>query len=180
MNKIITTFLYSLFGINILAQTYYYDKTKTFTEDGYTYQCDIRESGMITLYKKGDKWIYAPQIVKSTGEIFQYEDDVPDIIETVDNNFIYTCKSIINNAFSYEEKKRVKEDFFIFSMYVNTDSGKIEEVAFEFHQTNPCATIPVSVYRKMEVEMKQKLSFKVTEEGKKLNYILYWTRVAPE
>lgn len=180
--KSFIAFIYlTICALSTLAQTnYYYTQTKTFTEDGYTYQCDVAEYGRVTLYKKGDKWIYAPQIIKSTGEIFQYEDNVPDIAEPVDNMFIYTCKSIISNAFSYEEKQRVKGYRFTFSMYVNTSSGKIDEVSFEFQKTSPFATIPVSVYRKIEVGMKQKLSFKVTEEGKKLNYILYWNRVAPE
>ena len=95
-----------LYNVSLaLAQTNYYTTTKTFNEQGFIYQCDVRESGMVTLYKKGDKWIYTPQIIRSTGEHFIMYDDTPDIIETVNNDFIYTCKSIINKAFSSTEKQ---------------------------------------------------------------------------
>ncbi|MCS2650504.1 DUF5043 domain-containing protein [Bacteroides faecis] len=36
------------------------------------------------------------------------------------------------------------------------------------------------MYRNIELGIKQKLSFKPTTEGKKLNYILYWIDVSPE
>ena len=64
---------------------------------------------MVTLYKKGDKWIYTPQIIRSTGEHFIMYDDTPDIIETVNNDFIYTCKSIINKAFSVQRNNGLKD-----------------------------------------------------------------------
>ena len=170
-----------LYNVSLaLAQTNYYTTTKTFNEQGFIYQCDVRESGMVTLYKKGDKWIYTPQIIRSTGEHFIMYDDTPDIIETVNNDFIYTCKSIINKAFSSTENQRVKGSKFVVSMYINPDTGKIDEVAFEFFSIGSYATIPISVYRNIELGIKQKLSFKPTIEGKKLNYILYWIDVSPE
>lgn len=141
----------------------------------------MRESGIVMLYKKGDKWVHTNTLTyRNTGEIYIMDDDTPDIIEPVDDNFIYTCKSIINNAFSREQKQRVKGTKFIFSMYINPNTGKIDEVAFEFYRIGTYATIPVSVYRYIEGNMKEKLSFKPTEEGKKLNYILYWMEVEPQ
>lgn len=180
--KTFVAFIYfMLCAIYISAQTSYYTQTKTFTENDYTYQCDVRESGIVTLYKKGDKWVHTNTLTyRDTGENYIIDDNTPDVIEPVDNNFINTCKSIINNAFSSEEKQRVKGSKFIFSMYINPTTGKIDEVTFEFYNIGSYATIPVSVYRYMEVNMKQKLSFKPTAEGKKLNYILYWMEVAPQ
>ena len=179
--KTFITFIYLIScTLYLFAQPSYYTQTKTFTENDYIYQCDVRESGMVTLYKKGDKCIYTPQIIRSTGEHFIMYDDTPDIIETVNNDFIYTCKSIINKAFSSTEKQRVKGSKFVLSMYINPDTGKIDEVAFEFFSIGSYATIPISVYRNIELGIKQKLSFKPTTEGKKLNYILYWIDVSPE
>lgn len=100
--KTFITFIYLIScTLYLFAQPSYYTQTKTFTENDYIYQCDVRESGMVTLYKKGDKWIYTPQIIRSTGEHFIMYDDTPDIIETVNNDFIYTCKSI--SLFQYRE-----------------------------------------------------------------------------
>lgn len=47
------TFLFLLLccpGIRLAAQTNYYTETKTFHEDGYTYQCDVNEAAMVSLY----------------------------------------------------------------------------------------------------------------------------------
>lgn len=42
------------------------------------------------------------------------------------------------------------------------------------------ATIPVSVYRKIETDFKNSISFTPTAEGKKLNYIYYWWSHEPQ
>ena len=74
--KTFITFIYLIScTLYLFAQPSYYTQTKTFTENDYIYQCDVRESGMVTLYKKGDKWIYTPQIIRSTGEHFIMYDD---------------------------------------------------------------------------------------------------------
>ena len=91
--KTFITFIYLIScTLYLFAQPSYYTQTKTFTENDYIYQCDVRESGMVTLYKKGDKWIYTPQIIRSTGEHFIMYDDTPDIIETV----ITTLSTLVN------------------------------------------------------------------------------------
>ena len=57
-------------------------------------------------------------------------------------------------------------------LYVNSDTGRISEVEFQFPNFNPFATIPISVYRQIEVELKNNVWFTPTEEGKRRNYIL--------
>ena len=72
------------------AQTNYYNKTKTFHEEGYTYHCDYTPGGLIRLYNRlyyyyVGKWVR--QKFKETGEVFYllhyekedqtYDDDVP-------------------------------------------------------------------------------------------------------
>jgi len=42
------------------------------------------------------------------------------------------------------------------------------------------ATIPISVYRKIETDLKEKVWYIPTEEGKKLNYIYYWWAQEPQ
>ena len=43
---------------------------------------------------------------------------------------------------------------------------------FDFLTTDPYSTIPISVFRKIETEFKEKISFTTTEIGKQLNYIM--------
>ena len=64
--------------------------------------------------------------------------------------------SIVNSAFSASEKQRIKGHDFNIIMYINSSTGKVDEVSFEFHKSDPFATIPVSVYRKIETEIKKK------------------------
>ena len=61
MKTIIIT-LGLMLAISLTAQTKYYSNTKTFYESGYTYQCDVRGSGIATLYNKNNQWTYTAQI----------------------------------------------------------------------------------------------------------------------
>ena len=165
---------------SVLAQTNYYTETKTFYENGYTYQCDVEESGTVTLYNKSSKWIYKQMIYKDTGKQYIADYDTPDIYEEISDEFSHQCDSIINNAFSTEEKRRIKDNFFILMLYANSETGVIEDVVFEFVKIDPYATVPVSVYRKIEVGIKQKLRLVPTAEGRRLSYLFCWNQLVPE
>lgn len=178
--KIIITLIGTLFCISYLsAQTNFYDVTKTFNENGYSYQCDVPSSGIVTLYNKSNQWIYVDQVYKSSGKYFIMDDDCPNVIE-FDTWVDPKCESIVNKVFSVIEKRRVKEHQFQIGMYINPDTGKVDEVDFTFANFGPYATIPISVYRKIEMDIKQNIWFVPTDEGRKLNYILYWTEVEPK
>jgi hypothetical protein len=88
--------------------------------------------------------------------------------------------SIVNAAFSDSEKQRIKGYDFNIKMYINSSTGRVDEVSFEFHRSGPFATIPVSVYRKIETEIKKELWFTLTAEGKMLSYIFYWWAQEPK
>ncbi len=178
--KIILTLVSLLFCANsIFAQTNYYTSTKRFNENGYSYQCDVDQSKGVTLYNKNNQWTNIDQIYKSSGKKFIMDDDCPDVIE-FDTWVDPKCESIVNNAFSAVEKLRVKGHELFISMYVSPDTGKVIDVNFFFVTFDPYATIPVSVYRKIEIDIKQNIWFVPTDEGKKMNYILYWTAIEPK
>lgn len=172
--KTITSILWMLFCcIYTDAQTNYYTETKTFYEDGYTYQCDLRKSGFVTLYNKDNKWTYEDEIHKDTGETFVVPDAGIDLTED-DTWTDEKCRTIVVEAFTTEQKLRVKGRDVYIVMCINTDTGKVDEVNFEFVNFGGYATIPVSVYRKIELEIKKNIWFKLTDEGRKLNYIYQW------
>ncbi len=180
-NLKITSLVFGMFvwAMSLFAQTNYYTATKTFNENGFTYQCDVTASRSVTLYNKNNKWMYANQVYKNTGTIFIMPEAGVDLWED-DNWTDSKSKSIVNNAFSTAEKQRVKGRNLIISMYINPETGKVDEVDFAFVNFNPYATIPISVYRKIEVELKKDVWFTPTTEGKKLNYILYWWGQEPK
>ena len=157
------------------AQTYYYDVTKTFNEDGYCYQCDVLKGAkFVTLYNKENKFTHVDQINKATGEQTSIAESRKRMLED-DSWTKPKCFSIVNNAFSTIEKQRVKDKSFTVVLYINPDTGKISDVEFRFLSISPYATIPVNVYRKIEVDLKENIWFIPTIEGKKRNYImLFW------
>ena len=152
----------SLCTTYIYAQTNYYAVTKTFNENGYTYQCDVAASKTVTLYNKSNKLLFTTQSYKNTGETFSQTDEG------------------IVAAFSASEKQRVKGHELIITMCINSDTGKVDEVEFSFMNFGTYATIPISVYRKIETDLKEKVWYIPTEEGKKLNYIYYWWAQEPQ
>lgn len=57
-------------------------------------------------------------------------------------------------------------------MYIDSNTGKAIEVDFTFLASDPFATIPISVYREIEVELKKNIWFTTTAEGKNMNYLV--------
>ncbi len=164
-----------LFAINSLfSQTNYYTETKTFYEDGYTYQVDRCESGNIKVYNKDNKWINKDQTYKSTGEYFE----MPDYgLELLDNKSYRAMRNVFYNVLEEilsktENKSIINEEQICFiSFYIDSETGKVDDVRFSFHRTSGYVNIPISVFREIELKIKERLTFVVTEEGKKINYI---------
>lgn len=137
--------------------------------------------GLVTLYNINNKWTNTPQINTKLGENYIHPDVYVPLFE--DDNWTRSKRfSIVNNAFSATEKKRVKDSKMelVISMYISPDTGKVVEVDFSFLTLSPYATIPISVYREIEVELKKSIWFTLTPLGKQLNYILYWWNQEPE
>ena len=171
--KTLIIFISILFSATYMyAQTNYYTTTKTFNQDGYIYQCDVRASGFVTLYNKSNKLINVYPVYKNTGESFVQTEAGIKLLES-DTWTRSKRFSIVNAAFSDSEKQMLKGHDFYIIMYINSSTGRVDEVSFEFHKSDPFATIPVSVYRKIETEIKKDLWFTLTTEGKMLSYIFY-------
>jgi hypothetical protein len=158
--------------IFVSAQTKYYNATKTFYESGYTYQCDVK-SKLVTLYNKANKWTYVEQLDKTTGEYADIDRLLPVLVD--DDWTLPKCREIVTNAFTYNEALRVQNTPTVtVAMCINSTTGKVEEVFFEFSSIDAFATIPVSVYRKIETDLKSQVWFTPTATGKTLNYIFRW------
>ena len=180
MKALFILFFISLFMVDMSAQTNYYSQDKTFYENGYTYQCDVtEESGSVSLYNKDSKYIYVDLINRYTGKKISREEEQLRPLES-ETWTKPKCHSIVNNAFSSAEKQRVKGNNFCITLYIDPDTGKVADVEFLFVTFNPYATIPVSVYREIEVEIKKNIWFNITPDGKRFNYIMLWWRQEPK
>ncbi|WP_294629640.1 DUF5043 domain-containing protein [uncultured Bacteroides sp.] len=68
MKTIMTLFNILFCASYLSAQTYYYDTTKVFQENGYAYQCDVPPSKLVLLYNKENKLTHTKWVFKDTGE----------------------------------------------------------------------------------------------------------------
>ena len=170
MKRLIISIIATIFTLGLFAQTNYYKVDKTFYENGYTYQCDVNEkSQRVRLYNVENKLTYIDQIVKSTGKPIPLDECAASFED--DNWTKDRCRTIIKSAFSSDDKRRLKGYGLYVAMYISSETGKITEVDFDFVTFNPLATIPVSVYRQIETQLKENVWFTPTEYGKGLNYI---------
>ena len=164
-----------------VAQTNYYTTSKTFYENGYTYRCDLCASRFVDLYNVNNKWIGQFPSYKSTGETFVMPD--AGIQLTTHASWLANEKkveNIVNAAFTAAQKQTITNEELKLVMYVNTETGKIDDVCFRFLNNKPYAYIPVSVYRNIELAIKENVQEVLTDEGRKLNFIYWWTTVVPK
>ncbi|MDR1632231.1 MAG: DUF5043 domain-containing protein [Dysgonamonadaceae bacterium] len=151
------------------GSTYYYKETKTFYENGYTYQCDV-ENAHVTLYNKANRFTYVKQTFKDGSPLSKelFDGDV-DVLED-DTWTKPKCNSILSSAFLVT---RMGSGHRIFvTMYIDPNTGKVMEVDFWFDTNKEFGTVSISVYREIELALKNDVWFKPTAEGKKLNYIM--------
>lgn len=145
-----------LYNISLaLAQTNYYTTTKTFNEQGYTYQCDVSGGRNVTLYNKNNKWTYVNQMKKGTNTPFYVTPENYSPLYVKDKNEAYNdsiFKVIVNNAFA-DYKGKMKGFELIIITCTDSETGKISEVLFIFAGFTPYATIPVSIYREIETKL---------------------------
>jgi hypothetical protein len=157
----------------------YYGTTKTFTLNDCQYQCEAPASGWVLLYNKENKLTHVEWVYKNTGEQppFLYEEQP---VES-DNWTRRRRFEIINQAFSPAEKGRLKDNKLMTTLYIDSNTGKVMEVEFGFTNFGPFGTIPVSVYRQIELRLKKEVWYTPTAEGNRLNYIsIHWMQKVGE
>lgn len=171
-----------LYNISLaLAQTNYYTTTKTFNEQGYTYQCDVSGGRNVTLYNKNNKWTYVNQMKKGTNTPFYVTPENYSPLYVKDKNEAYNdsiFKVIVNNAFA-DYKGKMKGSKLTIITCTDSETGKISEVLFNFAGFTPYATIPVSIYREIETKLIG-LKYTLTPLAKTLNYVYQWWAIEPK
>ena len=138
----------------------------TLQGDGYTYIQKIH-AGLMTLYNSEKVYVDIPLVYKSTGERpLLREKRVEDEAWSFDRTM-----SIINNAFSLDQKLSVSDRLLNIAIYINSTTGRITDVEFSFIKRGPFAQIPLSVFREIEVKLKEEIYFTLTEAGRNVNYV---------
>ena len=157
----------------IYAQLNLYKETKQIQGDGYTYQCKVSSRILVDLYNVEQQFVEKDQINRNSGKYSSIKDSYTPQFES-DTWTRPKCYSIVRNAFSEEQKLELKGQTLDISLYIHPDTGKVIDVSFSFSNRENFATIPISVYRKIELELKKNIWFVPTEHGKQFYYILLW------
>ena len=176
MKRILLITLLLFITASIFSQTSIYpDSTgiKVLYENEYTYQADRLNNGSIELYNRTNKWINQTKIHKPTGDF--PDENTPDLESNEWKKQTDVLYSILEESYSDEEKEKIKgigrKGTGFVELFINPETGKVDDVRFSFFRLSYYMYIPVSKFREIELKIKEKLQFKVTDYGKELNYI---------
>lgn len=161
---------------SVTAQTNYYSTPQTFNEKGYTYQCEIGAGRIITLANKDNKYtnkMPTYMVGKERGKEYVCKgmSNVP--ISSEDTHSRRACHMTLKPLFTQEERKLLRDEILDINMIINPQTGRVIEVYFDFYILSLYNTIPLSTYRKIEIELINKVYFIPSETGRMLDFILF-------
>lgn len=159
---------------SLIAQTNYYTETKVFNEADYTYQCSLEPTGLIYLYNVENKLTYDDMKFNHTGKKFIPENEnIRTITYESWKEYRKDFYNIMRNAFSDVEINLLRKSGRVIYLeyFINTVTGKIDEIKFFFFKESGFINIPVAVFRNIELQIKANCQFVITVEGKGLNYV---------
>ena len=169
-------------AIALHAQERYYNDTKTFVENGYTYQCDAAPVDIyVKLYNKDNSYIHVNRVNRYTNKALSEAELRVDPIVESPREIYEKAKTAIEEHLTTDQQNQMRQrrQSFIFTLYINPDTGNIADVDFEFLKRSFAATIPVSIYRAIEVSLKRDVHFTLTKAGKSQNYVFVFFDYEP-
>ena len=151
------------------AQTRFYDTLpRTFNEHGFTYVA-YDFGGFVRLANRDRRWIGVDQMNRDgtvRGGGATIERNNRDQMEQL-------ARTIVNNAFTPAERQRLRGSRLRLTFYSNSQTGVVDDVEFVFLVDSGFATIPVTTYRRIELELKNRIRFVPTAEGRRRNFLFF-------
>ena len=161
-----------LYASSAVAQTRFYDVTRTFHESGFTYQADVSGS-LVTLYNRSaGRFTNVRQTFRDGRLISDDDRRIDDVVVENDIRMRALARQVVRNGFSAVERNRLRqgEDLWLI-LIICPDTGNVKEVHFQFMRQSGYATIPVTTYRRIELEIKRQVRFTPTAHGRNMNFI---------
>jgi hypothetical protein len=100
----------------------------------------------------------------------QYPWNLPDFYVVTDAISDY-MHSVVNNAFTVQQADSLDGRKMTIELNISSADGRVTDVYFNFPSFYHYSKIPVSVFREIEVKLKQ-IIFELTDEGRRLTYCL--------
>ena len=155
------------------AQTRFYDTPRTFHEQGFTYVSRLMAGVLVQLHNQNNQWINVPLANRDGTPLGHpiYSPGPPTVQIDNDVHMTQLARTIVRNAFSPAEMQRIRGSRLGVSMYIDSNTGRVMGVRFTFAVDHGFATIPVSTYRRIEVELMNRIQFIPTAEGRRRNFL---------
>ena len=165
-----------LLALSVIGQR---DETKATRARDFAYRWENNGHGIVALYNARGKFARVDKAYKDGREYIEEDffSGARGPEEVKENFWIYAkprIDSLVNDAFG-PYSSLLKDDEFLIALIIDTGTGDVSEVIYEFHDKSPYAGVGVSVYRELELSIKENLRFTLTDHGKQLNYaMLTW------
>ena len=173
MKKLIFFIIATIFTLGLFAQSNTV-VTTTIQGDGYTYVKKTKKSRLVNLYNQDNEYTDVPMEYNKTGESAESDEPRGKLVEN-DNWTGLRAEQIVNTSFTSEQMDNIEGHKLGIGLYVNTTTGKVVGTEYTFIDSTPMAGMPLSLFRKIELRMKDEIYFTLTNTGKKYNYIyFYW------
>ena len=180
--RILLFYVCLMLGANVFSQQLklvppgYYRRDTVYVMDGYRYRCDGTK-GMVMLYNADytNLWEEKKQVYKETGKVFDFGfGDIKKynpILEDISMN--QKVLDIVDNAFTKDFVSCLKgHENITVTLFLDSETGRVEEVSFWFVPSSAFAFLPISVYREIELQLINEVSYTPSSIGKQLNYIM--------
>ena len=69
-------------------------------------------------------------------------------------------------------QRNIRGQLFL-DLFINTETGRVDDVVFYFFRKSGLVYIPISVFRQLELSIKETCRFTITEEGKELITLIF-------
>lgn len=86
--------------------------------------------------------------------------------------------AITDNAFTEEQIAMIGKDYFQINLDISSATGEVTDVYFMIFPNTYYASIPIEVFRKMELQFKD-IVFELTEQGRNMNYVFMSWETTP-
>ena len=127
-------------------------------------------------YNKENEYANVPLVYKDTGSSPDY--DLQESRVEDDDWTSWRSENIVNSVLRRNHKQLVLGHKLGIGIYVDSATGKVIGVDFRFLETSPLAEVPITVFREIELRMKDEIHFTLTDTGRQYNYLYFgWIQV---
>ena len=152
-------------------------RSDTLHMDGYSYVCDTLRGFRVYLFNLESNGVDIKNTYKDGTPLPLNPWDMKDQV-VIDENIATKTLDILNDSFSNEQRGFINGDRLDIVVNVSSNTGEITDVYFSFSAKSKYTVIPVSVFRNMEMRLKNEVVFELTEEGRSLTFcsIMWWEK----